>query len=74
MGCTLSTQRGFWRDVDYPVFVARARVSIQAQMRSGSVNVMYVTFGDFTRLIHFHKLLQAFNPAEQRRRIASKTP
>ena len=56
------------------MFVARASVSIQAQMRSGSVNVMYVTFGDFTRLIHFHKLLQAFNPAEQRPRIASKTP
>jgi hypothetical protein len=35
---------------------------------------MYVTFGDFTRLIHFHQLLQGFNPAEQRRRIASKTP
>jgi hypothetical protein len=39
-------------------------------MRSGSVNVMYVTFGGVTRLTHFFQLIEVLTALGNRPQIA----
>jgi hypothetical protein len=43
-------------------------------MRSGSVNVICITFGDFTLPSHFSQLFEALTIAKIRRRVAFNSP
>jgi hypothetical protein len=43
-------------------------------MRSKSVNVVSITFGEFTLPSHFPQLFEAFTPAQNRRRVAFNSP
>jgi hypothetical protein len=43
-------------------------------MRSGSVNVISITFGDFTLPSHFSQLFEALTAAKNRRWVAFNSP
>jgi hypothetical protein len=43
-------------------------------MRSGSVNVMFITFGDFTLPSHFSQAFELLTVTIQRRRGAFNSP
>jgi hypothetical protein len=43
-------------------------------MRSGSVNVICITFGDFTLPSHFCQLFEALIAVNNRRRVAFNSP
>ena len=43
-------------------------------MRPGSVNVMYITLGNFTLASQFRKLFETLTAAKDRRRLAFNSP
>jgi hypothetical protein len=43
-------------------------------MRSGSVNVMCITFGGFTLLTHFYQLFEALTAPGNKSQAASNSP
>jgi hypothetical protein len=70
MGCADLAQRKPGRRIS----PEQAEARLKAKMHSGSVNVICITFGDFTLLDNFCQLFEALTAARTQRPIAFHSP